>query len=100
MTGRMTRLWRGEEPLGRAFWLYTVLYGTLANTIATVGMFAAVVANAPVWLALLIHFLATPYNLFVVVAVWRSAGRYRGPHHWAALARIGVIVWALIATAA
>jgi hypothetical protein len=100
MIGRMRRLWRGEEPLGRAFWLYAVLYGTLANTITTIGMFAAVVANAPAWLAVLIHFLATPYNLFVVVAVWRSAERYRGPHHWAVLARICVIVWALTATAA
>jgi hypothetical protein len=100
MIGRMTRLWRGDEALGRAFWLYVVLYGTLANTITTIGMFAAVVANAPVWLAVLIHFLALPYNLFVVVAAWRSAGHYHGPHHWAVLARIGVIVWALIATAA
>ena len=100
MMGRLTRLWRGEEPLGRAFWLYAAVYGTLANTITTIGMFAAVVANAPVWLAVLIHFLATPYNLFAVVAVWRSAGHYRGPHHWAVLARISVIGWALIATAA
>jgi hypothetical protein len=100
MIDRMTRLWRGEEPLARAFWLYAILYGTLANTVTTIGMFAVVAADAPVWLAVVIHFLATPYNIFAIVAVWRSAGRYRGPQHWAALARVGVIVWALVATAA
>lgn len=98
--GLTTRLSHGEEPLVRAFWLYAILFGTLANAATTIGMFAAVAANAPVWLALTIHFLPTPYNVFVVVAVWRSAGRYRGPDHWPPLARIGVIAWALVATAA
>jgi hypothetical protein len=96
----MRRLWRGEETLARAFWEYAMLYGTLANTVTTVGMLAVVAANGPIWLAVVIHFLAAPYNLFVVIAVWRSARRYRGPPQWATLARMGVVAWGLIATAA
>jgi hypothetical protein len=100
MTARLRRLWRGEEPLPRAFWVYAVFYGTFANTVTTIAMFAAVAADAPVWLAVVIHFLPLPYNVLVVVAVWRSAQRYHGPDHWPMLARIGVVVWALVATAA
>jgi hypothetical protein len=96
----VARLWRGEVSLPRAFWEYAIVYGTLANTITTIGMFAAVAMDAPVWLAVAIHLLAAPYNVFVVVAVWRSARRYRGRHEWSLLARVGVVAWALIATAA
>ena len=46
-----------------------------------------------------VYFLPTPYNLFMVVAVWRSAGRYEGPDHWADLARIAAVVWAVLETA-
>ena|GEM_PF-6554061 len=45
---------------------------------------------------LALHFLAVPYNLLAVVAVWRSATHYRGPAIWPLLSRIGVIIWALI----
>jgi hypothetical protein len=100
MIRQMKRLWNGEESLPRAFWEYAILYGTLANAIATIGTFAAVAANGPVWVAVALFVLPIPYNVFVVVAVWRSAQRYRGPSEWALLARIGVVVWALIACAA
>ena len=100
MIDRMMRVWRGEESLARTFWLYAIFYGTLANILATVGTFAAVAANAPVWLALMCHLLPLPYNIFIAFAVWRSAELFRGPHEWAMLARAAVIVWALIASVA
>jgi hypothetical protein len=96
----VARLWRGKVSLPRAFWEYTILYGTLANIITTAGTFAAVAADLPVAVALAVFLLPIPYNVFVTVAVWRSAQHYRGPHEWAMLARIGVVVWALIASAA
>jgi hypothetical protein len=98
--GRLTRLWRGEESLARAFWEYAILYGTVLNIVTTAGMFAAIAAGLPVALALAIHVSPIPYNVFVVVAVWRSAARYPGRAEWALLARIGVIAWALVATVA
>ncbi|MPZ58283.1 MAG: hypothetical protein GEU91_17680 [Rhizobiales bacterium] len=100
MSTALVRLWRGEESLARAFWEYAIVYGTLANAITTIGTFAAVAADAPAWVALVIFLLPLPYNVFVVVAVWRSAVRYQGPHEWSVLARIAVIVWALIACVA
>ena len=31
------------------------------------------------------------YALFILIAIWRSAGNYKGPSHWAILARIVVV---------
>lgn len=36
--------------------------------------------------------LPKPYNIFVAVAVWRSAGRYEGPETHAELARIVTVI--------
>ena len=41
-----------------------------------------------------------PYNIFMVVAVWRSADRYRGAKTWAELARVSTVIWMLALTAA
>ena len=42
------------------------------------------------------YFLPLPYNLFVCVAVWRSAARYAGPAHWAEVARWGTLAGMLV----
>jgi hypothetical protein len=97
---QVKRLWRGEESLPRAFWEYALLYGTLANLATTGAMLAAVAADLPALLALAIYLTPLPYNMLMVVAVWRSAARYRGRPEWATLARIAIVVWAVIATAA
>jgi hypothetical protein len=94
------RLWCGEESLPRAFWEYAILYGTLVNLITTAGTFAVLALGLSGGIALAIHVLPIPYNIFVVVAVWRSAQHYKGPQEWGLVARIGVIVWALIASLA
>jgi hypothetical protein len=100
MIEQFVRLWRGEESLARAFWEYAILYGTLANLITTAATFAALALGLSGAIALAFFVLPIPYNIFVVVAVWRSAQRYQGSREWALLARIGVVVWALIASLA
>ncbi|OZB19783.1 MAG: hypothetical protein B7X55_02430, partial [Rhodobacterales bacterium 34-62-10] len=45
------------------------------------------------WLALIIgKGVSLPYNLLVVVGVWRSAARYAGPGFHADLARVSVLL--------
>ena len=99
LTDRTIRLWRGEETLARTFWEYAIVYGTLANAILTIATLASVVANAPVWTIALLSVFTIPYNVFIAIAVWRSAARYQGRPEWATLARVAVIVWAVIASA-
>jgi hypothetical protein len=98
MSDQIKRLWRGEESLARAFWEYTILYGTLLNLITTAGTFAALALGFSGGMVLAVHVLPIPYNIFVAVSVWRSAQRYEGPPEWPLLARIAVIVWGLIAS--
>lgn len=91
-------LWRGDIPLGRAFWEYAVGYGTLLNVSTTIASLAILAADGPPVLAGIVFFLAAPYTITAVTGVWRSAGRYQGPRHWADIARIAVVAWAAVAT--
>jgi len=100
MRALFLQLWRGEVPLARAFWEYAILYGLLVNLLATAGSFALFATDASTALAVAFFCLPIPYNFFVLVAVWRSAGRYTGPKQWADLARVAVVVWVLLVSVA
>ena len=81
-------LWNGRVPLKQAFWQYAVAYGLLVN-LATSFLFLAVLVNGAAVVFLILAFvLPVPFNLFVVIAVWRSADQYQGPRKWADLARV------------
>lgn len=92
-------LWYRRVPLARTFWEYTIIYGSIANLVFTLAAFGAVAQD---WFAfgLLLFLVPLPYNLLMVVSVWRSAARYEGARGWAVLARISIVVWAAIATLA
>jgi hypothetical protein len=92
----MTALWKGQLPLARAYWEYAVVYVVLANLCATGAALGALAAGLPVALAVVIFLLPAPYIFVAVVGVWRSAGAYEGPPHWAMLARYSSIVWGAI----
>jgi len=92
-------LWNGRVPLARAFWEYAIIYGSALSLIFTL---ASLFAFSQDWHTLGIAFFLTPvpYNLLMVVAVWRSAARYEGAPIWSTLARALIIVWAAIASLA
>lgn len=91
-------LWNGRVPMSRVFWEYAICFGTVLNLLTTIASFALVAGDHPGWLALAVFFLPAPYNLLMIVAVWRSALHYRGRQIWATLARALIIVWAVAAT--
>ena len=93
------QLWTGEFPLGRAFWYYAVGYGLLLNLVTALAFFALLQNDANMVLVVLAFASPVPYNIFMVVAVWRSADRYRGPKTWAELARASTVIWMLALTA-
>ena len=86
-------LWKGELPLGQAFWEYAIAYGTIANIVATVAAVAAAAAGLPDAIAIALFLLPLPYILTAVVGVVRSANRYKGPPKWAGMAKVAAIVW-------
>jgi hypothetical protein len=93
------RLWTGEITLARTFWSYAMIGGTALNVVATCLALALVVIDAPAVVAASVFALPIPYNVLVLVAVWRSADRYEGPRLWADLARAAIVVWTITATA-
>ena len=94
------QLWAGELPLKRTFWDYAVLYGLSLNLVTHLVFFTLLVNDANTALVALAFALPIPYNLFVVVAVWRSAERYPGPKKWAELACVGTVIWMIVLTLA
>ena len=95
---RVRALWRGEVPLRVAFWWHAMAVGTLLNVLATLLFVALQSLEMPDPVGLAAFFLPVPYNVFIVVAVWRSADRYTGPLSVAHMARVAVSLWALTAS--
>ncbi len=100
MTKLVKHLWAGEAPLRQAFWQYAVGYGLLLNIITPLAFLALIARDANTALIVLVFALPVPYNVFVAVAVWRSANRYPGSETWADLARIGTVIWMVVLTIA
>jgi hypothetical protein len=64
--------WQGDVSLHRLFWWDTLAVATLIN--ACVAMFSMILlargmADGSFWF--LLHLILLPYNLFLVIAVWR-----------------------------
>jgi hypothetical protein len=91
------RLWDGEVPLPRVFWSYGMIGGTALNAAATLLAMALLAMDVPGAVAAIVFVLPIPYNLLVLVAVWRSAAAYQGLSIWADLARGAILVWAVAA---
>jgi hypothetical protein len=89
--GILGRLWRGEIPLATAYWGW----GVAGNFVGIVVLTLAEAIAPAVLLALLIV-LHLAFSVVICVAIWRSAGRYDGPHVWASLARFAIVFGPLL----
>jgi hypothetical protein len=93
--GYFKRLWRAEIPLGRVFWQDMIVVGTLVN-LAAMGLgFLAVALGASTATGIAIFLAPVPYNILLVVSVWQRAAAE--PANWGAIARIGALIWLLLA---
>ena len=71
----------------QAFWQWAIVYGLLVNLVTSALFFGLVIYDVAPLLLIVAFILPVPFNLFVVVAVWRSADRYQGLKKWADLGR-------------
>lgn len=86
-------LWRGDLPLGDAFWTWAVLGGLIVNVSTSLTFLWLITIDLPL-LALLVGYgLSLPFNALATIGVWRSAARHDGPALQADLARGAVLVW-------
>jgi hypothetical protein len=95
MTNHIASIWRGEVSLVRVFWEYAIGWGTLINLLCTGAALVVFIKDGPVWLGLLIHFAAIPYNVLMVVSVWRAAAREANTN-FSNFARLAIPAWFLI----
>jgi hypothetical protein len=89
----VVELWRGGLPLGRAFWLWGVLGGAAVGLSSTLLAAILLAAEAPAWLAALAFAAHLPWNLVLLVGVWRSAGQPEVDRDAALLARAVMLGW-------
>jgi len=86
-----TSRWRGQSDLGTVFWRDMLLVGTIINGATTLASIAALAAGAPAALAAAVFFAASPYNVFLLFAVWRSAENSETAVRTAA--RLAALLW-------
>ena len=89
--------WRGEVPLDRVFWTDMLFIGTAVNVATTVIAMVLIASDGPSVLVVAVFFSPLPLNVFLVVAVWRSAEAASATGAFAA--RTASLVWLLAATA-
>jgi hypothetical protein len=83
LPARLRDLWAGRLPLVDAFWTCQVFWGGLINIGATLAGLALLAGGPSAGLdegltaiaAAGLHLAPMPYNVIVLVGVWRSAGR-------------------------
>ena len=86
-------LWLGQLPLREAFWRYAITYDLILNLAATMAALTIILAEAPIVLAAIVHFLPLPYSLLAATGTWRSADRYDGNPFVANVVKVVIILW-------
>ncbi len=70
--GFFTDRWHSEVDLGVLLWRDMLIFGTLVNLAAGfTGILMLIQEVPPVW-ALAVHLAPVPYNIFLLLSVWRS----------------------------
>ena len=85
-------LWRGEQPLGRAFWVYFVMWwiGIFFLSFFVAAFFALIGLRPLVPVIGAMSVLG--YPLFAGIGVWRSANAYELHGFYPFLAKVAVLV--------
>ena len=93
------QLFKGDIPLVITYWVYGVLVGNVGFRILAVLIednYASLAMNVTGnWLIVGTFWLGIAYSLFILVAIWRSAGKYQGSATWSSLARVFVVLGTL-----
>lgn len=94
--GFFARRWRGEAPVGTVFWRDMVIVATAINLVTSFVSLMALGFKAPTWVAMAIFFSPLPYNIFLVIALWR--GLEARSIRYASTLRTAALLWLAIVT--
>jgi hypothetical protein len=82
--------------LRRALWWDLWCVGTIINLAAALAALLLLAAGVPDAVGALVFFAPLPYNILLLVSVWRSAARTPGPASLAA--QLLAVAWIVLAT--
>jgi hypothetical protein len=88
----LRRLWYGELALQNVFWDWAVFGGLIVNVTCSGISLLLILENQPILGFIVGYSFSVPYNIIVLVGVWRSAERFVGERRWADRARIVTVV--------
>jgi hypothetical protein len=89
------RIWNGELPLVKVYWVYGVLVGLLIKVFVEVSYSFVSINHLQSYSYFLIAILI-PYQLLISVGIWRSATVYTNNKVWAVLAKIAAVIGLLV----
>lgn len=81
----------GEVSLGQALFYEMLLIGTMLNIAIGLCAFAMIAADLPIWLPILVFLSPQPYNIVLLMSVWRSATLI--PGRGSDMARMVAVLW-------
>lgn len=91
------RLLKGNVPLATTYWGYGVLVGILFNCISLAIEYNYFAMEEKLETIILgYYFFVLAYQIFISIAIWNSAGNYKGKKIWAILARIMVVLSVIV----
>jgi len=90
------RRWNGEVPIGQLFWWDMVVVASLINAATTVAALLILAAKMPALLAVAVHLIPLPYNLFLFGSVLRTADLTAAPN--ANTMKMGATIWIILAS--
>ena len=80
------KFWNGELSLPMSYWGVGVGIGLLYGLVVGILTGVAGLSNDAMWGFII------PFQIYIVVGIWRSSNNYKGPKFWSVLAKIAVIV--------
>ena len=86
--------WQGAVPLDRLFWCDLAAVGTAINIASSVAALILLGLKQPLALVLAVHFSPVPYNIFLTLAVWRTAEKAGGAK--ASAIMLGSALWLIL----
>jgi len=97
--GFIKKLFAGDVSLPVTYWVFGVLIGNVAFQIALTiiesNYLELTSSQVGAWSVMGFYWIAVAYSIFMLVAIWRSAGKYQGRAIWAGLARVMVVIGTL-----
>ena len=83
------KFWDGELSLPQSYWVVGVLISLPVG--AVIGLFTAII-GAP---ENTMYAFFIPWYVYIIVGIWRSSNKYKGPKGLAILAKVAVILGAI-----